>query len=73
MTFDIRASRGGGNPCKDCPDRYPACSGHCKKPEYLAYREEQAKIKAARDAYHSPAWVSPEMDGGRYRKHKKYK
>jgi hypothetical protein len=39
MTFDIRASR-GGNPCKDCPDRYPACSGHCKKPEYLAYREE---------------------------------
>lgn len=72
MCFDIRSSR-GGNPCNGCPDRYPGCSGHCRKPEYLAYREEQARIKKAKEAYHSPAWVSPEMDMGRYRKHKKYK
>ena len=72
MTFDIRDSR-GGNPCHGCPDRYPGCADHCTKPEYLKYRAEQARIKAARDAYRPPAWVSPEMDGGKYRKHKKYK
>lgn len=26
------------NPCKDCPDRYPACSDSCKKSkEYKAF------------------------------------
>lgn len=24
-------------PCKGCPDRYPACSDHCQKPEFLAF------------------------------------
>lgn len=42
------------NPCNGCPDRYPACSDHCKKPEFLAWKAEQEKIKAARRAYYPP-------------------
>ena len=72
MTTTFRTGR-DENPCNGCPDRYPGCSGHCRKDSYLAYREKLKKIKKAREAYHSPAWVSPEMDMGRYRKHKKYK
>ena len=72
MTFDIRASR-GGQPLQGLPGPVSCLLRALQKPEYLAYREEQAKIKAARDAYKTPAWVSPEMDGGRYRKHKKYR
>jgi hypothetical protein len=59
MTYDIRASR-GGKPCKGCPDRYPACSGHCQKPEFLAHQAEQERIKAAKKAYRPPAWTWPE-------------
>ena len=28
------------NPCKGCPDRYPACSGKCEKPEFLAFEPD---------------------------------
>lgn len=31
------------NACKDCPDRYPACSAHC--PKYAEYRAELDKKK----------------------------
>ena len=26
------------SPCKDCPDRYPACHDHCER--YLSFREQ---------------------------------
>ena len=35
-------------PCKGCPDRYPACSDHCKKPEYIAWKAEQNRIREAK-------------------------
>jgi hypothetical protein len=44
------------NPCKGCPDRYPACSAHCEKPEYKAYRAEQETIKRNRQAYND-SWA----------------
>ena len=60
-------------PCKGCPDRYPACCDHCQKPEYLAWKEEQAKIRKARQAYHQPSWATNETDPADYRKRKKAK
>lgn len=60
-------------PCKGCPDRYIACSDHCRKPEYLAWKEEQAKIRKAKQDYYSPAWAHAETDPGNYRKRKKAK
>ena len=72
MITTIRTTR-GGNPCNGCPDRYPGCADRCRKPEYLAYREELERIKKARAAYQSPVWTSPEMNAANYRKHKKRK
>lgn len=46
MTETVRSQR--NIPCKGCPDRYPDCSDHCKKPEYLAFKAEQAKIREAK-------------------------
>lgn len=42
------------NPCHKCPDRYPACSGHCQKPEFLEWKAEQEKIRKARKDYRPP-------------------
>lgn len=39
------------NPCKDCPDRYIACSDHCPKPDFQAWKQEQERIRAARREY----------------------
>ena len=36
-------------PCGKCPDKKIACSDHCQKPEYLAWKEEQARIAKARN------------------------
>ena len=49
-------------PCKGCPDRYPACCDHCQKPEYLAWKEEQATIKRNRDKYQTPIWTHGDRD-----------
>ena len=35
-------------PCMNCPDRYPACSDHCKKPEFLAQKERNERLREAR-------------------------
>lgn len=51
---------GRHNPCKGCKDRYPACSAHCQKPEFLAWQEEQDKIREARRNYLPPRWKYPE-------------
>lgn len=38
-------------PCKGCPDRYPACSDHCRKPEYLEWREELEQTRRNREKF----------------------
>ena len=47
----IRLSTRDDTPCHGCPDRYPACSGHCEKPEYLAWRAELKRVKKNRRQY----------------------
>ena len=37
--------RSKSSPCRYCLDRYPACSDHCKKPEFLAWKAEQETIR----------------------------
>ena len=49
--MDESLNRSRNNPCQGCPDRYPACSDHCRKPDFLAWREEQEKIRANRAKY----------------------
>ena len=50
------------NPCKGCPDRYPACSAKCKKPEFLEWQAEQEKIRQNRKRYNSPIWQHGDRD-----------
>lgn len=49
MAENLKSGR--KNPCWGCPDRYTACSDHCRKPDFLAWREEQEKIRANREKY----------------------
>lgn len=35
-------------PYQGCPDRYIACSDHCTKPDFLAWKAKQAKMREAR-------------------------
>lgn len=46
------------SPCKGCEDRYPACSGHCQKPEFIKWQKEQEIIRENRRNYKPPAWMS---------------
>ena len=40
MTDILRSQRKDmWSPCGHCPDKVPACSDHCTKPEYLKWRE----------------------------------
>ena len=50
------------SPCKDCHDRYPACSGHCEKPEYLEWKAEQEIIRQNRKKYKPPIWKHGDRD-----------
>lgn len=43
-------------PCHGCPYRYTACSDHCTRPEFLAWKAEQEKIRKNRAAYSQHAW-----------------
>lgn len=45
---------GGRNrpPCKDCPDRHTACSDHCVKEKFLAWKAEKEKIDKAMKTVH---------------------
>ena len=52
-------------PCHGCPDRYPACSGHCEKPEYLEWQAEQEKIRQNRKKYKPPIWKHGDRDPSR--------
>ena len=42
-------SLGGVSPCKDCKERYRACSDRCQK--YKDWKAELERIKANRRAY----------------------
>ena len=48
------------NPCKGCTDRVPGCQDHCRKPDHLAWKAEQEKIKEARHNYRPPIYVKRE-------------
>lgn len=37
-----------GWPCQGCPDRYIACSDHSTKPDFLAWKAKQTKMREAR-------------------------
>lgn len=56
-----------------CPDRYPACSDHYRKPDFLKWKEEQALIRKNKAAYYSPVWQNDETDKGSYRNSKRRK
>ena len=58
MTETFRSGR--KCPCQGCPDRHYACSDHCKKPAFLGWKEEQEKIRKARQAYRQGAWLREE-------------
>lgn len=49
--FDICFSTRDVSPCYKCPDRYPACSDHCKKPEFLEWRAKKELVRRNRKAY----------------------
>ena len=36
-------------PCMGCPDRYPGCADHCKKPHFLARQELARKEREAKE------------------------
>lgn len=60
MTETLSSAR--YNPCKGCPDRYRACSDHCKKPEYLKWKKEQETIRQNRKKYNTPIWTHGDRD-----------
>ena len=35
-------------PCQGCPDRYLGCSDHCRKPDFLKWKEKQQRIRENR-------------------------
>ena len=44
-------------PCKGCPDRYLGCADHCRKAEYLQWRQELERIRENRRKYVTPIWA----------------
>lgn len=49
MTETVLNSR--KTPCHNCRDRYTACSDHCQKPEFLAWKKERQTIRENRRKY----------------------
>lgn len=69
MANDSMKSMRGGAPCFGCPDRYTACSDHCRKPEFLIWRAEQEEIKKNRRAYDlTTDYVRKNIDKNRRKK-----
>ena len=49
-------------PCMGCPDRYTACSDHCQKPEFLAWKERRKTIAQNRiKLYKVDAYVTDQI------------
>lgn len=36
-------------PCMNCPDRYPGCADHCKKPRFRAWKYQQELQREAKE------------------------
>lgn len=53
---------GRNDPCNGCPDKVPACSDHCQKPDYLAFRERLDTIRKNRQKYICPVWKHGDRD-----------
>lgn len=49
-------------PCKDCPDRYTACSDHCRKPAFLKWKQKKAIIRKNQEKYICPIWKYGDRD-----------
>lgn len=47
--FHLR--RDGECPCRGCPDRYTACSDHCRKPKFLEWKRGGEIIRRNRQQY----------------------
>ena len=47
----LRLSSRNNCPCRDCSDRYTACSDKCKKKEFIEWKTELRHIKENRKAY----------------------
>jgi hypothetical protein len=45
-----------------CEDKVPGCGDHCKKPEYLKFREELETIRNNRRKYICPVWKHGDRD-----------
>lgn len=58
MITTVKADR--YNPCRGCPDRYPACSDHCMKDAFLKWKAEQDLIRKNRKAYNQSIWSNEE-------------
>ena len=54
-------------PCNGCLDRYTACADHCRKPEYLKWKQELETIRKNRNAYYTQIWTHEETDPNNYR------
>lgn len=52
---------GRPNPCHGCPDRYIACSDHCTKDSFLVWKEEQERIRQARNKNRQVASYTVDM------------
>lgn len=49
-------------PCMGCVDKVPGCSDHCKKLEYLKFREKLETINNNRRKYICPVWKHGDRD-----------
>ena len=54
---EIRFTTRDKPPCHGCPDRYPACSDHCDKPEYLEWLAKKALVDKNRKAYEYSSYI----------------
>lgn len=57
----IRLSIRGYSPCKDCPERFTACSDRCPKDEqgeygYKAWKAEVERVGNVRKEYYKTKW-----------------
>lgn len=55
--------------CKDCPDRYPACSAHCER--YAAGKAEKERIDTAR--YEATRWNRRYVGGHYHQTRREYR
>lgn len=55
-------------PCLDCPEKKPACSDHCQKPEYLDWKALEKARKDDHDRRQESARADRQARNQRFRK-----